>query len=103
MPVCTEHGCPALVDKSGYCPAHRRANDKARGSRQQRGYNAEHDRLRRAWAPRVATGTVPCAKCGVSIAATQSWDLGHSDDRATYMGPEHAACNRSAAGRKSHT
>jgi hypothetical protein len=103
MPVCTEHGCPVIVDRSGRCPAHARAKSRTRGSRQDRGYDREHDRQRARWAPVVARGTVTCAKCSRLIEAGQEWDLGHTDDRTTWTGPEHQRCNRQAAGRKAHT
>jgi hypothetical protein len=66
-----------------------------------RGYGAQHQALRRAWAPQVARGTVSCTRCGLTIEPTEAWDLGHDDhDRSKYTGPEHAACNRRAAGLK---
>lgn len=60
-----------------------------------RGYGAQHQRLRRAWAPHVAAGLVDCARCGHRITPGTPWDLGHHDhNRSVYTGPEHAACNR---------
>jgi hypothetical protein len=54
--------------------------------------------MRRAVAP-YATGSA-CVRCGRPILPGQPWDLDHSDDRATYLGPAHRRCNRSAGGRK---
>lgn len=102
MPVCSHHGCPTIVTKSGYCPNHRRARNQARGSSTARGYDTDHQRLRRAWTPTVRAGTVTCPKCGKPIAPSELWDLGHTDDRTAYTGPEHATCNRIEAGRKAH-
>jgi hypothetical protein len=104
MRVCSEPGCPTLIPKAGRCAEHARAHDKARGSRQQRGYGSQHTALRREWSPKVATGTIKCWRCGQYIRAGQPWDLGHDDtDRTKYQGPEHAnQCNRAAAGRASH-
>lgn len=102
MKVCAEPGCPQLV-AGGRCVTHARAAEKRRGSRQQRGYDATHDRLRAEWAPKVATGTVKCWRCGRLIPAGSAWDLGHDDhDRRIYRGPEHITCNRSAAGKAAH-
>lgn len=104
--VCPEPRCPILTD-GGRCPAHTREADKARGSRQQRGYNAEHDRLRRQWKPKVDAGRVHC-HAGVCIEPARfivpgtPWDLGHTADRTAWTGPEHARCNRAAGGRASH-
>lgn len=105
MKVCLEPNCPTLTTRSR-CAEHERAKDKARGTRQERGYDAEHDRLRAEWAPLVATGNVKCWRCGGFIAAGAAWDLGHDDrDRSKYRGPEHvgrecsAGGNRATAGR----
>lgn len=104
MRVCSEPGCPVLTRTGNRCTAHAREKERTRGTRQQRGYDAAHDRLRRDWAPKVATGTIRCWRCRDIIRADEAWDLGHDDhDRTKYRGPEHAnRCNRSAAGRKSH-
>lgn len=92
LKVCAERGCPELTDTTR-CPAHTKAKDKARGTRQQRGYDAAHDRLRARWAPKVATGQVNCARCHKRIGALDEWHLDHTDDRAGYLGPSHASCN----------
>lgn len=100
---CSEPGCPALIPAGrSRCPDHTRQHDRARGTRQQRGYDATYDRERRRWEPRVARGLVDCTRCGQRIQPGQPWDLGHSDDRTRITGPEHRACNRSAAGRAAH-
>lgn len=64
-----------------------------------RGYGAAHRAERRRWKPVVDAGRAVCARCGQPIPAGSTWDLGHSDDRATWTGPEHATCNRRAGGR----
>ena len=77
---------------------HRLQTNGAMGRTVARGYGVEHKRLRAAWAPRVATGQVACARCGLPIPAGERWDLGHDDrDRRLPAAPEHAACNRRAA------
>jgi hypothetical protein len=48
----------------------------------------------------VERGQATCSRCGEPILPGQDWDLDHSDDRRGYIGPAHAACNRSAGGRK---
>lgn len=65
----------------------------------QRGYTAAHDRERARWAPKVDAGLVDCARCAQLIEPGRPWDLGHTDDRTGWSGPEHAACNRKAGGR----
>lgn len=99
LKVCNQPGCPTFSDQPR-CPAHRRAHEQARGTRQQRGYDANHDRERRYWEPIVAAGGVNCWRCGNPIDPTQPWDCGHDDnDRSIHRGPEHPACNRATAGR----
>lgn len=101
MRVCPAPGCPELTP-GGPCAVHRRQREQQRGTRQQRGYGAEHSRLRRSWRPRVETGMVRCARCDTYITLGQAWDLGHNDDRTAWTGPEHATCNRSAGGKAAH-
>lgn len=85
--VCTTPGCGTLTDH-GMCTEHRKIASRGRG------YTGPHRKLRAEWAPVVATGTVPCTRCGARIEPGQPWDLGHTDDRTTWTGPEHASCNR---------
>lgn len=101
--VCPRPGCPALT-AGGPCPEHRREADRARGSRQQRGYDARHDALRRVVKARLDAGqVVHCWRCGARIFRGEPFDLGHDDhDRSLYRGPECPTCNRSAGGRSAH-
>ena len=70
------------------------------GSTTTRGYGTKHQKLRARWARKLKQHrTIPCARCGLDITHGQPWDLGHSDDRSHYTGPEHINCNRSAGGR----
>jgi hypothetical protein len=62
-----------------------------------RGYGATHQRKRRVWARRIASGEqVSCARCGHPILPGMYWDLGHVDGsgKSLYSGPEHRFCNR---------
>jgi hypothetical protein len=63
-----------------------------------RGYGAPHQRKRRVWARRIASGEqISCARCGYPILKGMLWDLGHVDGtgKSLHSGPEHRACNRS--------
>lgn len=88
---CSQPGCPQLQP----CPFHPKRHSQHILSRQERGYDVFHDRQRREWQPLVESGTVLCARCGRLILPGERWDLGHSDDRASWTGPEHSYCNRS--------
>jgi hypothetical protein len=101
MKVCSQPGCPTLTNTSR-CPQHQRARHQARGSATQRGYGTAHRELRKQWAIRISTGAVNCRRCGQRIDRDAAWDLGHTDDRTGYLGPEHQRCNRSAGGAASH-
>ena len=100
---CSEPGCPRLVQAAGHrlgnlCPEHRqekeRRLDAQRGSRQERGYGAEHEAERKRWGPRVRTGKVRCWRCGEPINPALPWDLGHAPGQKTWIGPECWKCNR---------
>jgi hypothetical protein len=97
--------CPTrnlTTHRSGRCEHCRRASWRARGTTAERGYGADHERLRARWAPIVAAGRVNCARCHEQILPADAWDLGHSDtDRTQYGGPEHRACNRATRSRGS--
>ncbi|WP_205849881.1 AAA family ATPase [Nakamurella flava] len=76
-----------------------------------RGYGVEHRALRQRWSDLLAAGqTVPCAcehrdcphhagPCLTVITSATPWDLGHTDDRRDWTGPECVPCNRSAGAR----
>lgn len=64
-----------------------------------RGYGHEHQQLRERWRPKVEAGLVGCPRCHKPILQDQPWQLGHTDDRTGYNGPEHRYCNEAAGGR----
>lgn len=84
---CIHPGCAHVVRTGSRCPRHEHNTTQA-------GYGASHQRLRKAWADRVAGGRVHCARCGQLIRGGQPWDLDHRDDRSGYLGPSHRKCNR---------
>ena len=97
--------CKTLHPGTGRCPTCARAASRARGTTTQRGYGIDHQRTREDWRPYVEAGYVDCAapRClqpERRIRPGQAWDLDHDDDRTTYRGPAHEACNRSTSGRR---
>lgn len=64
-----------------------------------RGYDRRHQLERLRWAPMVDAGLVDCARCHHPLEPGRPWDLGHTDDRTEWTGPEHPTCNRKAGGR----
>lgn len=106
MRVCAEPDCPTLGTTTR-CTHHTRVVDKARGTRQQRGYDAAYDEARRKWKPQVEAGLIDChaPTCLMPIRRIllgAPWDLGHDDDRRIIRGPEHRRCNRAAGGKAAH-
>ena len=100
--ICPKPGCPHVA-VGRYCPQHNREYEAKRGTSTARGYDQAHRARRAAWAAHVSRGLVTCWRCGQPIEAGSAWDLGHDDhDRTITRGPEHATCNRSAAGRAAH-
>lgn len=99
--VCPRPGCPAIIPAGQrYCPTHAREYEARRGTRQARGYGADHDRRRRALVARINAGeTIRCIDCGVRLTPA-TLDLGHTEDRSGYRGPQCAPCNRSDGGRR---
>lgn len=99
--ICPKPGCPTPAT-GNYCPTHQAEAERARGTQEQRGYGHEHRQLRKQWEPKVAAGNITCAKCKQRIQPDTTWHLGHNDNRTAWTGPEHALCNLSDAGRRSH-
>jgi hypothetical protein len=105
MRVCAEPGCPAIIE-GRRCAEHARDYERQRGSRQERGYDAEHDELRDQWQNLMDSGQIvyctspTCRDPGVPVDPTR-WHLGH-DDQRRHRGPEHPFCNLSAGGKAAH-
>ncbi len=74
----------------------------SQGSTAARGYGKAHEQQRRAWEPRVRRGEANCWRCRQPIPPDGPWDLGHSDDRTKWMGPECVGCNRRAGAAKAN-
>lgn len=89
--------CPEVQD-GPRCPLHLREMEQARGSASVRGYDRAHQLERERLRPDVEAGLANCARCGEWIAPGELWDLGHTDDRTAWSGPEHRRCNRAAPG-----
>ena len=90
--VCAEPGCPTLTDRTR-CTTHERAKDRARGTRQERGYDADHDREAKRWRDAVRRGElVTCWRCGDPITDPNDCHLGHDDH-------DHRGCRSAAMAR----
>lgn len=72
--VCAEPNCPALT-ASTRCNEHTRAKDKARGTRQERGYDAEYERQLKS--PDYVAAT-HCSECGERFTQDNPKTGGHS-------------------------
>ena len=94
MKVCAEPGCPELTSQPR-CKGHTRARDRARGTRQERGYDAAYDARRLDDLAQLEAGAVlACWRCG-DVVMPHEYSLGHcDDDRSVIHGPEHLLrCN----------
>jgi hypothetical protein len=99
---CAYPGCGATITRPGpgrpkkFCPEHEGMD-----------YGREHRALRRQWSPKVEAGGVLChaVYCvnpgGREIRPGTAWHLGHTRDRTSWTGPEHALCNSADGGRRS--
>lgn len=98
-------GCPRIIPADsprGRCPDCRREWDRARGTRQARGYDASHDRARAEIQARIDAGqVVRCWRCDVRLVG-RAWHLDHDDTRRGYRGPACEPCNLSEAGKARH-
>ena len=98
--VCPTPGCPKLV-KSGRCAKCRREADQARGTRQERGYDAAYDAAHRDYQRRMDAGeTFTCWRCEeherphLVDPTPGRWHLGHDlHDRSILRGPQCPASN----------
>lgn len=97
--------CPTLIPADAYrgmCEECRRAWDRARGTREERGYGADHKAEREQYAKLIRAGiTVRCVTCNEPLSL--DFHLGHAEDRASWIGPQCPVCNDSAAGKASHS
>jgi len=84
-----------------------------RNSRIARGYGVAHIRTRERFAREMEmNGPIRCAceredctrhdelRCPVILGPEDDWDLGHTDDRTSWTGPECVPCNRGAGARR---
>lgn len=97
MRLCPVPGC-GVATGGGRCPSHKRDAERARGTRQRRGYGSAHLRMRAVLLP-LAIGT-RCAICNRIMHEYESLDLDHSiplriDRHSVGDRIVHASCNRS--------
>jgi hypothetical protein len=96
---CLEPGCPVLTTRTR-CPDHTRSRDRARGTRQQRGYDAAYDAERRRIQAEMDAGQQylcwRCPELGLPEHTVDptDWHLGHDTrDRSIIRGPQCPATN----------
>jgi hypothetical protein len=109
--VCAKPGCPKLIEpgtRSGLCDPHEREHDRARGTRQARGYDATYDAHRRRIQTYMDAGvTYTCWRCAElnrpHPVDPKRWHLGHDNtDRSIIRGPQCPESNLSTR-TSSHT
>jgi hypothetical protein len=83
--------CGRLTNPSPRCPAHTPQTTT------QRGYGWAHQRRRQRITQLVEGGQAVCVRCGRRIPPGAEWDLDHSDNRATWLGPSCRRCNRATS------
>ena len=105
--VCKRCGRETWSSRSPYCREHRpppevRALWATKG-REARGYGAAHKALRLRYLRAIESGEVVlCPRCRRRILPGTPFDLDHTPDRSSYLGPSHRRCNR-VAGAKNGT
>ena len=87
--------CRRPTGNGARCPDCAAERDRARGTRQERGYGADHDKARRAIAARLP---LPCLYCHGQIDPGDRWDAAHVLDGHPEYGtaPAHPRCNQRA-------
>lgn len=104
--VCRTPGCPTLIHRDAYrgmCPPCQRNYDKARGTKAERGYGADHQRARADLVRQMNAGvTIRCWRCDAVLTPT-TLHLDHTTDRTNYRGPACDACNMHLAGVARHS
>lgn len=105
--VCAEPKCPVLIDQGSRCVAHTRERDRARGTRQERGYDADYDRAHRDLQRRMDAGErFECWRCPelgrpahLVDPRPGRWHLGHDNaDRSILRGPQCPDTNLATSG-----
>lgn len=80
--VCAVSGCPELIPAGRTrCATHERAKDKARGTRQERGYDRDYDKAKTDLAYVTATS---CATCAEPFTVDNPRTAGHVADIRTH-------------------
>lgn len=75
MRPCAEPGCPELIERAGYCDAHRPRRKQHEEKTAARGYGAAHRRWRKAVLARDAL----CIDCLAERRSTPATDADHID------------------------